>query len=161
MVQQERAIFTESGQALEIPAESLPPGVVITPSNPQPPQAVQPPNGKPPNGEAKPGGEKKPDGKKPDKKKKPEPKFIVRPEKPETAADPRELLAQPGTDGKMSLSFSGQTWPDVLRWLKRVSKTSLDWDELPKGYINLVTFSRSLAESVREPGFKSTPVSEL
>jgi type II secretory pathway component GspD/PulD (secretin) len=150
-VAQERVIFTDSGQAIEIKSESLPPGVVITPSNLQlPGGVVQPPNGQPPSGEPKPGEKKPEDGKKPGEKKKPEPKFIVRPEKPETAANPRELLAQPGTDGKMSLSFSGQTWPDVLRWLKRVSKTSLDWDELPKGYINLVTSRRYSVPEIRD-----------
>jgi len=87
-------------------------------------------------------------GQKPgDKKPKPEPKFIVRPEKP---ADPRELLIKPGTDGKMALSFSGQTWTDVLRWLKRVSKSSLDWEELPKGYINVVTTRRYSVPEIRE-----------
>jgi hypothetical protein len=149
-VAQERVIFTDSGQALQISPESLPPGVVITPSNLQPPGVVQPPNGQPHAGQPKPGGKTPDAGTKPGEKKKPEPKFIVRPEKPETAANPRELLAQPGTDGKMSLSFSGQTWPDVLRWLKRVSKASLDSDELPKGYINLVTTRRYSVPEIRD-----------
>jgi CRP-like cAMP-binding protein len=145
---QERIIFTESGQAIQISGDSVPPGVIISPSNPTPPQPGEvPPDAPKSDKEKKPEEEKKPGD---EKKEKPEPKFIVRPEKPETAANPRELLAQPGTDGKLSLSFAGQTWPDVLRWLKRVSKTSLDWDELPKGYINLVTSRRYSVPEIRD-----------
>ncbi|MDA0587470.1 MAG: hypothetical protein O2820_17725 [Planctomycetota bacterium] len=99
----------------EVYSDGSPTGVIIT--NPQPtlpvgaqpaqmqpgqPQPVQPPTGQQPAGASK-----------PDENKKPVPEFIVRPEKPETAADPRELLAEPGTDGKLSLSFSGQTWPGL------------------------------------------------
>lgn len=100
----------------------------------QPAQTSKPETGKP----------------KAEKKPPPEPKFIVRPEKPDKPADPRELLIQPGTDGKMALSFSGQSWPDVLRWLKRVSSSSLDWEELPKGYINVVTTRRYTVPEIRD-----------
>ena len=152
-VAQERVIFTDGGQALEISSDGVPPGVIVSPTTPQPtpPSAAEPAPGQPqPQPGQSPNGEQPAGAKKPGEKKKPEPQFIVRTEKPETAADPRELLAEPGTDGKLSLSFSGQTWPDVLRWLKRVSKTSLDWDELPKGYINVVTSRRYSVPEIRD-----------
>lgn len=102
-----------SSEAVEVNVE-VPPGVILNPASPQSPQSfpAQPaPMGTTPSAAAQPGqpgaanAGQKPD----DKKEKPEPNFIVRPEKPDKPADPRELLIQPGTDGKMSLNFGGQT----------------------------------------------------
>lgn len=150
------SVILESGEAIAV--EAVPADVVITspsspPAIPTPGQPGQPmPPGAKPGQPGQPGqpGAATPGQKPGDKKPKPEPKFIVRPEKPDKPADPRELLIKPGTDGKMALSFSGQTWPDVLRWLKRVSKSSLDWEELPKGYINVVTTRRYSVPEIRD-----------
>ena len=64
---------------------------------------------------------------------------VKRPDKPPKVADPRELDAEPDSNGKISFSFNGQVWPDVLQWLANVSNYSLDWTELPAGYLNLTT----------------------
>lgn len=64
---------------------------------------------------------------------------VKRPDKPPKIADPRELKAKPDSNGKVSFSFNGQMWPDVLQWLANVSGYSLDWTELPSGYLNLAT----------------------
>lgn len=64
---------------------------------------------------------------------------VKRPDKPPKIADPRELNAKPDSNGKVSFSFTGQMWPDVLQWLANVSGYSLDWTALPSGYLNLST----------------------
>lgn len=86
------------------------------------------------------GGEKKPDDKGDGKK--PEggtPDTITRPKDPDSPPDPSELELRPNGEGKLRLNFTGQPWPDVLEWLKKVSNVTLDWQELPGGYLNLVT----------------------
>ena len=101
--------------------------------------------------------EKKPadDSKKPDDKsgdKKPEggtPDTITRPNDPDTPPDPSELELRPNADGKLRLNFTGQPWPDVLEWLKKVSNLTLDWQELPGGYLNLVTHREYTVEEAR------------
>ncbi len=64
---------------------------------------------------------------------------VKRPDKPPKVADPRELEAKPDSNNRVSFSFNGQMWPDVLQWLANVSGYSLDWTELPSGYLNLST----------------------
>lgn len=64
---------------------------------------------------------------------------VKRPATPPKIADPRELKAAPDKSGKVSFSFNGQMWPDVLQWLAGISGYSLDWTELPGGYLNLTT----------------------
>ncbi|WP_197529186.1 secretin N-terminal domain-containing protein [Aeoliella mucimassa] len=95
-------------------------GEAAPPSNPEVPNQPQPE------------GEKKPDEAAPDGD-------VKRPEQPPKVADPRELEAKPDSSGKVSFSFNGQMWPDVLQWLANVSGKSLDWTELPAGYLNLTT----------------------
>ncbi|MEQ8846206.1 secretin N-terminal domain-containing protein [Botrimarina sp.] len=112
------------------------------------------PGGSPPGQEAKPEGEKKDEEKKDEKgdekkeedseKKdgddKPEaPKPVTRPNEPPKPPDPRELEAKPDESGRVSFSFNGQPWADVLQWLAAVSDLSLDWRELPGDYLNLTT----------------------
>jgi type II secretory pathway component GspD/PulD (secretin) len=91
--------------------------------------------GKP--GETKPDGDKKPeDGKKETPK---TPETISRPDTPVIPPDPKQLLIRPNPDGMLQLNFTGQPWPDVLKWLAGISGLSFDWQELPGGYLNLVT----------------------
>lgn len=123
-----------SGQPGLQPAGGAQLGVV---ANPQPGGQPQPnPQGEQPNQEKKPAeGEDK----KPDESKEAESGTITRPDKPPKIADPRELEAKPDSTGRVSFSFNGQLWPDVLQWLANASGYSLDWTELPKGYLNLST----------------------
>lgn len=67
------------------------------------------------------------------------PKPVTRPEKPSLPPDPRELKVQPDPNGKIRFNFHGQPWADVLEWLAAISGMSLDWQELPGDYLNLVT----------------------
>lgn len=63
----------------------------------------------------------------------------TRPDKPPVPPDPRELEAKPDAAGRVTFSFHGQAWGDVLQWLANVSELSLDWRELPSDYLNLTT----------------------
>lgn len=73
---------------------------------------------------------------------------VKRPDTPPRVPDPRELEAKPNANGRVSFSFHGQSWPDVLQWLANVSELSLDWRELPSDYLNLTTQrSYTLAEA--------------
>jgi type II secretory pathway component GspD/PulD (secretin) len=111
-----------------------PPGMIMPPGA----QPVMP--GQPPEGEAKP-DEKKDEEKKDDDKKDEEKKdeTVKRPNEPPKPADPRELEAKPDANGRITFSFNGQPWADVLQWLANVSELSLDWRELPSDYLNLTT----------------------
>lgn len=66
-------------------------------------------------------------------------KPVKRPNEPPKPADPRELEAEPDANGRVTFSFHGQAWADVLQWLANVSSLSLDWRELPGDYLNLTT----------------------
>ena len=83
-----------------------------------------------------PGGEKKPDGEKKDTA---PTGSVTRPATPSFTPDPNELTVLPNAAGKLRLNFTGQPWPEVIRWLNKVSAVTLDWQELPSGYLNLVT----------------------
>lgn len=111
-----------------------PPGVVM-PSGAQPNQPTPSPDGKKPDDKK----EEKKDGDKDkeDEEKKDEP--VKRPSEPPKPPDPRELEAEPDSSGRVTFSFNGQPWADVLQWLANVSKLSLDWRELPGDYLNLTT----------------------
>lgn len=92
--------------------------------------------------EAKGDEEKKDDKEKEGEKDKEEGKegdTIERPKKPPRVPDPREFDVEPDKNGKIAFNFTGQSWPDVLQWLANVSGYSLDWTELPAGYLNLTT----------------------
>jgi len=64
---------------------------------------------------------------------------IKRPDKPPRVPDPREFDVKPDKDGRILFNFYGQGWPDVLQWLANISDYSLDWQELPKDYVNITT----------------------
>ncbi len=94
-------------------------------------------------GEAKPGDPNKPvDPNKPkegEKKDGPAP-VTTRPIKPTTPPNPDELKnLKPDEEGRVRFNLKGQPWADVLEWLGETSKKSLDWQELPPDYLNLVT----------------------
>lgn len=62
-----------------------------------------------------------------------------RPESPSKPADPGELKLQPDAEGKVRFNFHGQRWLGVLEWIAEISGLSLDWQEVPSGYLNLRT----------------------
>ncbi|MFO1022280.1 MAG: secretin N-terminal domain-containing protein [Planctomycetales bacterium] len=62
-----------------------------------------------------------------------------RPDRPERPANPEELKIRPDKDGKVQVNFRGQPWQDVLDWVAEISKCSLDWQEMPGGFLNLQT----------------------
>lgn len=99
------------------------------------------PDEKPKPDDKKPGDEKKPgeDKKGDDKDKSEGPKPVQRPTKPAAAPNPEELKARPDTAGRVRFNFTGQAWPSVLQWYADVAGMSLDWQELPGDYLNLVT----------------------
>jgi len=98
----------------------------------------------------KPGEDK---GKSGDGKKKPDegPKTVPRPSTPPEPADPEVIRKMKlGPDGKVRLNFTGHPWRDVLLWLARISGLSLDWQELPGDYLNLITQGRYDLDEVRD-----------
>ncbi len=129
---------------------SRPPGGPGRPGMPGGPPTG--PGGKPAPPSGKPGESKKPDDKgkeskdeKKDEKKDGDKKegesseTKKRPTEPPKAADPEELKVLPDKDGKVQFNFNGQPWEGVLKWLAGVSGKSLDWQEMPGDYLNLVT----------------------
>ncbi len=74
---------------------------------------------------------------------------VTRPTEPDKPANPDELNVTPNAAGMLKLNFQGQPWPDVIRWLKKVSGKSLDWQELPGGYLNLSTHREYSVEEAR------------
>lgn len=108
--------------------------------------------GMPGQGEKKPGeGEKKPgesDKKPGEGAGTPAVPAVQRPTTPPKPGDPEELKLQPDAEGRIRFNFTNQKWLDVLEWFAGISKMSLDWQELPGDYLNLVTTeSYSLEES--------------
>lgn len=77
-------------------------------------------------------------------------KPVTRSTTPETPPDPNELKARPDADGKVRFNFNGQPWPLVVEWLAEISEMSLDWQELPGGYLNLTTRGSYTVEEARD-----------
>lgn len=76
---------------------------------------------------------------------------ITRPEKPPVPPDPREFeRAEVDPEGMVQLQFHGQSWPDILQWLAHISSMSLDWQELPRGYVNLRTHRPYSVEEIQD-----------
>ena len=116
------------------------------PGDPSKPGNADKPNGKKPDAEGKGDkkDEKKDDGKgekKADEEKdaKKDNGPTKRPTEPPEPPDPEVLKARPDEAGKVSFNFKGHSWPSVLEWIADISKMSLDWQELPEGYLNLIT----------------------
>jgi type II secretory pathway component GspD/PulD (secretin) len=78
------------------------------------------------------------------------PKAISRPDKPALHPDAAELKVRPNPEGRLRVNFTGQPWPDVLKWLQQISGVSLDWQELPGDYLNLVTAREYTVPEVRD-----------
>ncbi|WP_437229007.1 secretin N-terminal domain-containing protein [Planctomicrobium sp. SH661] len=95
---------------------------------------------------AKPGAE---GGAKPAEKPEPPP-VIMRPTQPETPPDANELEIVPDSQGKVRFNFSRQPWLGILEWLARISHLSLDWQELPAGYLDLRTQRDYTVEEARD-----------
>ena len=76
---------------------------------------------------------------------------VKRPEKPPRVPDPREFEVTLDKNGRVpAFNFIGQPWPDVMQWLASISKTSLDWQELPNDYVNLTTPRSYTVDEVRD-----------
>ena len=162
---QERKIMSVGGQTVVVettpgaaaPVMVAPPGApphagpmpLGMPGGPgQPPSS---PAGKPSPSSEKPDDAKKPDGKDRtkdseekkktdgDKKEGETSETKQRPTEPPRPPDPEELKVLPDKDGKVQFNFNGQPWEGVLKWLADVSGRSLDWQEMPGDYLNLVT----------------------
>ena len=124
---------------------------VAGPGEPRPPGSLE----KPGEGDADRSGKDKSDKDKPDPsqadKGKPaeEPKSVPRPTKPPQPANPDELKVRPDSSGKVRFNFTGQAWLDVLQWLADISSMSLDWQELPRDYLNLITQRSYTVEEAR------------
>jgi type II secretory pathway component GspD/PulD (secretin) len=124
---------------------SAAPRVISRPATPSKPTPSKPPTQKP-SSEPKKKADAK-DGKKEEGEKKPE--VVTRPTEPDTPPNPEELKVAPNEKGMLVLNFQGQPWLEVIRWLKRVSHKTLDWSELPSGYLNLTTHREYTVEEVQ------------
>jgi hypothetical protein len=108
-----------------------------------------PPAAQPNPEQKKEGEEKKPEGE--EKKKDDAADTVKRPEKPPRVPDPREFDVKLDEHGRVPpFNFIGQPWPDVLQWLANISKSSLDWQELPNDYLNLTTQRSYTLDEVRD-----------
>jgi type II secretory pathway component GspD/PulD (secretin) len=127
-----------------IRSRSVPPSATTQPKPPSsPPSKPSSSKTKPDakKGDAKDGKKEGEDAKKPD--------VVTRPTEPEAPANPEELKVTPNEAGMLKLNFQGQPWPDVIRWLKKVSGKSLDWQELPGGFLNLSTHREYSVDEAR------------
>ncbi len=75
---------------------------------------------------------------------------IKRPDKPLTPPNPDEFKARPDEEGIVRFQFRGQSWPDVLEWFGEISGRSVDWQELPKDYLNISTQRGYTVEELRD-----------
>ncbi len=101
--------------------------------------------------------EKKPDGKpaveekdKTKEKKKDEVQSVKRPETPAKPPDAAELKVRPDENGMVSFSFKGQPWQAVLEWVADISHMSLDWQEIPGGFLDLTTRRKYTVDEARD-----------
>ncbi|NUQ64419.1 MAG: hypothetical protein HUU20_18285 [Pirellulales bacterium] len=158
------------GQAIVAPAVSTgestkagtgapPPTILQGPSSGPVAMPVQPgagagpggPQGKP-DRSSMPGGENKPgEGeKKAEEKSEPSTPAIQRPATPPKPGDPKELKTRPDAEGKIQFNFTNQKWLDVLEWFADISNQSLDWQELPGDYLNLITAEKYPLDEARD-----------
>jgi type II secretory pathway component GspD/PulD (secretin) len=78
------------------------------------------------------------------------PTEVKRPDAPPKEANPDELKVVLNADGLVpAFNFEGQPWPPVLQWYKELAKCSLDWQELPTGYVNVFTQRPYTLDEVR------------
>tara|TARA_R110002049_G_scaffold4601_5_gene32057 strand:+ start:89011 stop:92028 length:3018 start_codon:yes stop_codon:yes gene_type:complete len=87
------------------------------------------------------------EGKKPGES--PEVKVIRRGQDSDEHADPNELKATVGEDGRVAFQFRNQPWEDLIQWLADISDQPLDWLELPGDRVNLRSPGRYTVEETR------------
>lgn len=136
-----------------VPAQDQPAAVQRSASAAQPAPGDQQSKAKPDGSDAgKPSENGKPKGKegesKPDDP--PKPKVIRRGETVQGEADPEELKATVGEDGKVAFQFRNQPWVDLVQWLAEISDQPLDWQELPADRVHLRSPGRYTVEQTRD-----------
>ena len=67
-----------------------------------------------------------------------------------TSNVPVEQQLQKTEEGKIRFNFQGQPWLDVLQWLAKSSKMTLDWQDLPEDKLNLATQSSYTLDEARD-----------
>lgn len=80
----------------------------------------------------------------------PEPKVIRRGDQKHGDADPEELKATVGEDGKVAFQFRNQPWVDLVQWLAEIAGQPLDWQELPADRVNLRSPGRYTVEQTKD-----------
>ena len=73
-----------------------------------------------------------------------------RPDTPPAPPDADEFKRRPDEKGKVRFNFQGQPWLSVLEWLAEISELSLDWQDVPSGYLNLRTQRPYSLEEARD-----------
>lgn len=66
------------------------------------------------------------------------------------AANPDELKATVGEDGRVAFQFRNQPWVELVQWLAEISNQPLDWLELPGDRVNLSSPGRYTVEETRD-----------
>ncbi|TWU22090.1 Bacterial type II/III secretion system short domain protein [Novipirellula galeiformis] len=66
------------------------------------------------------------------------------------AANPDELKASVGEDGRVAFQFRNQPWVDLVQWLAEISDQPLDWLELPGDRVNLSSPGRYTVAETRD-----------
>jgi type II secretory pathway component GspD/PulD (secretin) len=74
----------------------------------------------------------------------------AKPEQQPATTEPVDKQLVRTTDGKYRFSFQGQPWLEVLQWLARNSKLTLDWQELPDDKLNLTTQTSYTLDEARD-----------
>jgi type II secretory pathway component GspD/PulD (secretin) len=69
---------------------------------------------------------------------------------PAAASEPVDKQLERTDDGKYRFSFQAQPWLEVLQWLSRNSKLTLDWQELPEDKLNLTTQTSYSLDEARD-----------
>ncbi len=67
-----------------------------------------------------------------------------------TPANPDELKATVGEDGKVAFQFRNQGWVELVQWLAEISGQPLDWLELPGDRVNLTSPGRYTVAETRD-----------
>ncbi|MEM6471152.1 MAG: secretin N-terminal domain-containing protein [Planctomycetota bacterium] len=111
------------------------------------PGAMTPPGAKPATA-SKPKDVKKEESKKENDS--PEPKVIRRGDQPEGDANPEELKASVGEDGRVAFQFRNQPWIDLVKWLSQIAEQPLDWQELPGDRVNLSSPGRYTVDETKD-----------
>ncbi len=80
----------------------------------------------------------------------PEPKVIRREEAETGQANPEELTATVGEDGRVAFQFRNQGWVELVQWLADISDQPLDWRELTADRVNMRSPGRYTVEETRD-----------